>query len=105
MARPYRIGPKKPIDTTPVHGRLADEPLTVEDWDEVYWFIKEVYRPYLRRIVKRARERAAATTCEHDWHEFAMKKLDGGEAKFRCCLKCELSEEMKPNGRPRTVVQ
>jgi len=41
----------------PLRGRLIDEPLTPEDWREVFWFWQTVVRPFLWRIVGRARLR------------------------------------------------
>jgi hypothetical protein len=40
--------------------RLAGEPLTKEDWREVFWFMKCIYLPFMHRIVARARARAKA---------------------------------------------
>lgn len=29
----------------------------------------------------------------HDWHYFGLKRLDGGYDHFRCCMRCEKSEQ------------
>ena len=30
----------------------------------------------------------------HDWHYFSLTNFDGTPANFRCCLRCERSEEL-----------
>jgi len=30
----------------------------------------------------------------HDWDYFTLTNLDGTPAHFRCCLRCELSQEL-----------
>lgn len=45
---------KECLGAAPIHGRLSDAPLTVEDWREVYWFWRNVVQPFVRRIVGRA---------------------------------------------------
>jgi len=42
----------------PMHRCLIDEPLTVEDWDDLYNFWRFVWCPFAERIVRRARKRA-----------------------------------------------
>lgn len=32
--------------------------------------------------------------CGHDWDYFTLTKLDGTPANFRCCLRCERSDEL-----------
>jgi len=37
--------------------RLIDEPLTAEDWEDLYNFWRFVWCPFAERIVRRARRR------------------------------------------------
>lgn len=30
----------------------------------------------------------------HDWHYFSMKTLTGSYDHFRCCMRCEKSEQV-----------
>lgn len=46
------------LGAAPIHGRLAEAPLTANDWREVYWFYRNIVQPFLRRIVGRAYLRA-----------------------------------------------
>lgn len=36
----------------------------------------------------------APLLCRHDWHYFKMTRLDGTKEYYRCCLKCEHTQQM-----------
>jgi hypothetical protein len=41
----------------PMGGRLIHEPLTAEDWKELYLFYIHVHLPFVHALCERARER------------------------------------------------
>jgi hypothetical protein len=48
----------------------------------MYWTMRAIWNEFLCFLIG------------HDWDYFSLTNLDGTPAHFRCCLRCELSQEL-----------